>query len=445
MRTQHVLKIACLALAVALLRFSAASARNEAPKYTEKFVHNFCKAGYPNCVDGVQPKSGLIMDANGSLYGSTEGSGKYNSGVIFRLTPNADHSKYTETVLYNFCKNGGDCLELPRGDLIMDVDGDLWGTAYTGGLPDHCRGGCGGVFKLTHSGADWTVSAIYKFCQVIVDSKCADGAIPSTGLAYVGQASGALWDKSSPLFGTTEKGGLGAGVVFKLTASGGTWAETVIHAFTSSAGANALTLDAAGNIYGTTNAGGKYGGGLMYMLEHGTWTQTVFKALCSLQDCADGGYPTGRLLLDASGNIFGTTIDGGDNCSQQDGCGGVIFERTAGGTYKTLHDFGSGSNDGRHPYAGLVMDSSGNLFGTTYEGGSYDGLRCFYDCGTAFMLSKNGDGTWSEALLHKFKGGIVDGKNPFFGSLILDRAGNLFGTTLYGGKYGEGTVFELKP
>lgn len=445
MDNRRYVRTACFALVFALLPLSAVWAYTEAPKYTEKFVHNFCKAGYPGCADGVQPTSGLIMDANGSLYGSTPVSGKYNSGVVFRLTPNADHSKYTETVLYSFCKNGGDCLALPEGDLIMDVDGDLWGTAYTGGLTDHCRGGCGGVFKLTHNGTSWSLTTIYKFCQVIADGKCADGALPSTGLAYAGQASGTLWDKSSPLFGTTEKGGLGPGVVFKLTASGGTWTETVIHAFTASGGASPLTLDAAGNIYGTTSSGGKYGAGLMYMLAHGTWTQTVLKAFCALQECSDGAYPHGRLLVDASGNIFGTTTEGGDNCSQQDGCVGVAFERTAEGTYQKLHDFGSGSSDGSHPYAGLVMDSSGNLFGTTYEGGIYDGFRCIYDCGTAFMLSKNGDGTWSEALLHKFKGGSVDGKNPFFGSLILDHDGNLFGTTELGGKYEEGTVFELKP
>jgi uncharacterized repeat protein (TIGR03803 family) len=433
MHNRRLLKIACIVLAFALLPLSGASAHMKAPNYTEQYLHSFCKS--PDCFDGAHPSSGVIMDAGGNLYGTTPEGGKHGDGLVYKLTPNADHSKYTEAVLYPFGQGGA----FPQGDLIMDIDGNLYGVTSGGGYV-----GRGVVFKLAHSGDKWTYSTLYKFCQ----SDCSDGRIPMTGLTYQGQASGALWDKSSPLFGTTSLGGQvdGDGAVFKLVNNGGVWTETVIHAFTASQKANALTMDAAGNIYGTTKEGGKYGGGLMYMLEHGTWTQTVFKAFCALNNCSDGGHPLGRLLVDASGNIFGTTYDGGSDSE------GVVFERTAGGTYKKLYDFKSGIRSpfpSENPAAGLIMDNSGNLFGTTLAGGVQNSNYCTtdnYTCGTVFELSKNGDGTWSETPIHRFFKKSSDGFEPD-APLILDQAGNLFGTTKYGGKneYYGGMVFELKP
>ncbi len=436
MRKHRLLEITSIALAFFLANLRGASAHNEAPNYTEKYLHSFCKS--QNCIDGRQPYSaGVITDAGGDLYGTTSEGGKFGLGLVYKLTPSADHSKYTETVLHSFSGASGEGA-LPQGDLIMDVDGNLYGTTSDGGYIGH-----GVVFELAHSGDKWTYSTLHSFCQ----GDCSDGRNPMTGLTYLGQSSGALWDKSSPLFGTTSLGGQNdEGVVFKLVNNGGTWTETAIHSFSASSAANALTLDAAGNIYGTTKEGGKYGGGLMYMLAHGTWTQTVFKAFCALNNCSDGGHPWGRLLVDASGNIFGTTFDGGSHAE------GVVFERTAGGTYKKLYDFKSGTGltrDSENPAAGLIMDSSGNLFGTTLAGGVYEPNYCTtidYTCGTVFMLSKNGDGTWSETPLHRFFKKYGDGFEPI-APLILDNAGNLFGTTSLGGKYdnGAGLVFELKP
>ena len=430
MQDRYFLKAAFIALGFALLSSGGASARNEAPHYAEQFLHGFCKSH--DCIDGRQPSSGVIKDASGNLYGATSEGGKFGRGLVYKLTPNADHSKYAETVLHHFCYQGCPDGELPQGELIMDIDGNLYGVASEGGACIPLSQECGVVFKLAHSGDIWTYSVLYIFCDT-GENTCPGGSTPLTGLTYVGQAAGALWDKSSPLFGTASRGGQdNTGVVFKLANNGGTWTETAIHSFTASSLPNALTMDAAGNIYGTTRDGGKYDGGLMYMLAHGTWTQIVFKAFCALNNCSDGAHPMGRLLVDAAGNIFGTAYDGGSHAE------GLVFERTAGGTYKKLYDFKSGIDsprDSERPAAGLIMDSSGNLFGTTSAGGVYNPNYCQgdgYTCGTVFELSKNGDGTWSETPLHQFwKKTSDDGFGPRT-PLILDN-------------YYAGMIFELKP
>ncbi len=407
MHKRQFVKPILIVLAFALLRLSGASAHNEAPNYTEKYLHGFCKSH--DCIDGRQPVSSLIMDASGNLYGTTTEGGKFGTGVIYRLTPNADHSKYAEKVLYSFCN---ECT--PQGDLVMDIDGNLYGVMSAGG------GGLGAVFRLAHSGDKWTYSTLYPFCPTGID--CSDGRNPETGLTYLGQASGDLWDKSSPLFGTTSLGGPigGDGVVFKLVNNGGTWTETVIHSFTASSLPNALTMDGAGNIYGTTHEGGKYGGGLMYMLAHGTWTQTVLKAFCASNNCSDGGHPWGRLLVDASGNIFGTTFDGGSHSE------GVVFERTVGGTYKKLYDFKSETGltrDSENPAAGLITDSSGNLFGTTVAGGVYNPNYCTTNITLAARSSCCRKMAMARGLKLRFTG---SSRNPATGSSPMRR---LFSTT----------------
>jgi len=208
----------------------------------------------------------------------------------------------------------------------------------------------------------------------------------------------------------------------------------VLHNFSGGADGIApragLILDAAGNLYGTTDNGGTYNQGTVFELTPaagGTWTE---KVLNSFGSGTDGVRPRGVLIFDAAGNLYGTTY--GDPYNQ-----GTVFELTpaARGTWteKVLHTFGSGS-DGTFPAAGLVLDAAGNLYGTTYEGGTY-GL------GTAFELTPAGGGTWTEKVLHHFGNG-TDGVYPL-ASLIFDAAGNLYGTTSYGGSYGGGTVFRL--
>jgi uncharacterized repeat protein (TIGR03803 family) len=200
-------------------------------------------------------------------------------------------------------------------------------------------------------------------------------------------------------------------------------------------------VDASGNLLGVTYYGGKYGAGALYRLTSGTWNEVTLHNFCAEADGANG---VGRLAFDAAGNIFGVTLAGGagSNCPESNGCG-VAFERTAGGKYKVIYDFCAKTDckDGLEPAAGPILDSSGNLFGTTHIGGAENG-------GAVWRLS-NSDGGWSEQVLYSLcsENGCGDGGHPA-APVIEDVAGNLFGTTYDGGANGNagiGTVFELKP
>jgi uncharacterized repeat protein (TIGR03803 family) len=193
-----------------------------------------------------------------------------------------------------------------------------------------------------------------------------------------------------------------------------------------------LIFDNAGNLYGTTYSGGAHNAGTVFELMRktgGRWTERI---LHNFKGGADGAYPLANLIFDASGNLYGTTYAGGSNVE------GTIFQLAlkAGGvwTEKVLHSFGNGK-DGEHPDAGLVFDATGNLYGTTYVGGA-NGF------GTVFELTPKARGKWAEQVLHSFSG--KDGASPY-ASLIIDTAGNLYGTTSSGGADGFGTVFELTP
>jgi uncharacterized repeat protein (TIGR03803 family) len=272
---------------------------------------------------------------------------------------------------------------------------------------------------------------LYSFCSW---TNCTDGRQPQAGL---------IFDAAGNLYGTTAFGGYyglqtGYGTLFELTpAGGGSWTEQVVHNFNHDftdgdepyAG---LIVDAAGNLYGTTSGGGTIGYGTVFELTPtggGTWTEVLH----SFGDGTDGLYPWAGLIFDAAGNLYGTTSEGGTYD------GGTVFELTpaAGGgwTEKVLHSFGNG-NDGAYPhYAGLIFDAAGNLYGTTSGGGTYGG-------GTVFELTPAGGGSWTETVLHSFGNG-TDGAEPYAG-LVFDAVGNLYGTTLGGGTYNYGTVFELQ-
>lgn len=195
-----------------------------------------------------------------------------------------------------------------------------------------------------------------------------------------------------------------------------------------------LILDNAGNLHGTTSGGGAYNEGTVFELMRkagGHWAQRI---LHSFKGGADGAHPSANLIFDASGNLYGTTYAGGVHAS------GTVFEltpeATAGWTEKLLYAFGSYSGDGTSPYAGLTLDSSGNLYGTTNQGGADSS-------GTVFELIPKAGGGWTEKVLHSFGRG-KDGASPY-ASLIIDAAGNLYGTAFHGGADGFGTVFELTP
>jgi len=259
-------------------------------------------------------------------------------------------------------------------------------------------------------------------------------------------------DAAGNLYGVTLSGGAyGGGTVFKLTPSGTGWKETVLHAFgNGNDGVNPynLILDGTGNIYGTTAAGGgaqklcSEGCGVVYAVTRnskGNWSEKVIHRFHPEQ--GDGGAPNGALILDATGNIYGTTTQGGTG-SCNGGCG-TVFEmspaKDKGWEERVLYSF-AGGDDGSFPYAGLLFDAKGDMYSTTSEGGPSNN-------GTVFELAFSG-GKWVKNILHSF-GGYPDGELPGSGSLVSDKAGNLYGSTQVGGSYacgccGCGTVFELQ-
>lgn len=325
----------------------------------------------------------------------------------------------TEQILYSFA--GDTDGEYADSDLILDSAGNIYGTTVQGG-----NFGSGTVFQVTPSGVH---TVLYSF----------------TGLADGGQPyKGVTLDASGNLYGTAVVGGSftgpcvesGCGVVYKLTNSGGTWTQTVIHAFAggsdgSGPGAG-VTFDRHGNLYGMTPTGGTNGLGVIYQLKptaNGPWKERVVHAFTGGNDGSTGS--AGRLILDSAGNFYGVATAGGANSS------GTAFEliSTANSqwTFKTLYSFKGTPNAG-FPYGALAFDSKGNLFGTTY----YDGAN---NLGSVYRLSNN-NGVWSESLLYSFKGGS-DGSSPI-SNLVVDSAGNLYGTTSEGGAQCScGTIFKL--
>jgi uncharacterized repeat protein (TIGR03803 family) len=261
-----------------------------------------------------------------------------------------------------------------------------------------------------------------------------------------------VFDTAGNLYGTSRIGGVGCGTAFELASnSDGPWSEINLVNFNcgvSGAGSvpvDGLIIDTAGNLFGTTFWGGDYYAGKIFELtpnSDGTWTE---KTLHSFTGGKDGGYPDRpSLALDSSGTLYGVATGGGDPACTS-GCG-VVFKlaptTSAAWKFTTLHRF-SGGTDGGVPESRLIFDQSGNLYGTTSQGGTYG-------YGVAFKLAPAAGGKWTERVLHRFRGG-ADGASPF-GGLIFDIAGNLYGTTLYGGNGGCGlsipgcgTVYKLTP
>lgn len=252
---------------------------------------------------------------------------------------------------------------------------------------------------------------------------------------------GLISDLSGNLYGTTMGGGPhSAGTVFELVAkAGGGWSYKLLHAFNDN-GVDGilpytrLVFDSAGNLYGTTNNGGSNNVGTVFELSpttSGPWKEKVLYSF--LNNEVDGSYPNGGLIFDAAGNLYGTTAGGGSSFN------GTVYEltlETSGQWTETvLHSFQS--TDGADPYAGLVFDATGNLYGTSYTGGTYG-------YGTVFELTPQGLGQWNLTVLYNFNGQNSTGDAPF-GTPVFDSAGNLYGTTVYGGTYDSGMVFELTP
>lgn len=332
--------------------------------------------------------------------------------VLAAIVPATAHEA-RERLIYSFTGNQG---VRPESELLRDAQGNFYGTASEGGS-SKCPGGCGTVFKVTPSGEETTVHTFtgddggYPYGQLIADS-------------------------AGNLYGTAEEGGRHiAGTVFKIAPDGTT---TVLHHFNGSNGARpiaGLIFDRHGNLFGTTSRGGAHGQGTVFEITR----RDKERLLYSFVGGSDGTSPLGTLLRDSSGNLYGTTSQGGIDC---DGTGpgcGIVFKLTPDGTETVLYRF-EGGDHGAYPVAGLVMDETGTLFGTTNNGGvDCDGSGS--GCGTVFKV----DATGNETGLHTFVGGS-DGAYPR-GRLLIDAKGNLFGTAAAGGagggECGCGVVFEL--
>ncbi len=366
--------------------------------------------------DGKEPEAGVIMDPSGNLYGTTYFGGADGYGAVFELTNSS--GIYTEKVLYSFTNSGGDG-DGPLGGLIMDSSGNLYGTTEGGGTS-----GNGTVFELINSSGTYSEKVLYSF------------AISPDGSAPYGSL---IMDSSGNLYGATwAGGGYNRGTVFELINSSGSYSEKVLYSFKTSDGdgenpAAGLIMDSLGNLYGTTYQGGSYGYGTVFELTNssGTYTEKVLYSFTN--SGGNGSNPLGGVILDSSGNLYGTTYHGGASGN------GTVFELiNASGTYseKVLYSFKT-SPDGSGPYyEDLMMDSSGNLYGTTISGGSDE-------YGTVFELV-NSSGAYGEKVLYSFTNSGGNGDGPL-GGVIMDSSGNLYGNTLWGGSYGDGSVFGVSP
>lgn len=278
-------------------------------------------------------------------------------------------------------------------------------------------------------------------CLVALPAAAQESVLYSFNPEVDGNPQGRLLLQKGTLFGTTEGQAGSAGTVFELKQSGGTWTESTLVTFDGSNGAYpaaGLITDSSGNLYGTSSSAGTYNGGTIFELtkSKGVWNQQTLWDFGNTQ-IKDGVSPLCDLLMDSTGAIYGTTEQGGTKNM------GTVFKLTnSDGTWAEtiLYNF-TGSTDGEFPAAGLAMDSSGALYGTTYYGGG--SATCNSGCGTVFQLNQSG-GVWAESVLHAFGNG-TDGQFPSYGPLVLDPSGALYGITGSGGADDLGTVYELTP
>lgn len=387
-----------------------------------------------------------LIDVKGKLYGTTmaggttglcEGqSGPPGCGTVFQLTPPATPGgAWTEAVIYRFQGNTDGAI--PEDSLVADRAGNLYGTTSAGGIQS-CSGGCGTVFELqppSLPGGAWTETVLYRFKGVPSGNGNGDAALPN----------GLVFDKGGNLFGmaydgghchTDETGTSCGGAVYKLTAPailGAPWTEHILYRFYGPSGAPTSPIfDQSGNLYGRAGWG-KYGYGMIFTLQpssttRGSWVESE---VYNFQGGSDGALPFPGLVFDESGKLYGSTLGGGNNSPPGFG---TVFQLTppaqSGGAWSesVLYAF-TGGSDGDSPFFGPIVDSSGNVYGTTTGAGSAG-------YGTIFELSAG-----EEITLHSFS--RTDGVIP--SGLLRDASGNLYGTAQAGGSANAGTVFKLTP
>lgn len=448
----------CGILACAFFAISAFG--GHAPAATFKTLYAFCaKAG---CFDGKAPVFGVLKDASsGVLYGVTDSGGTQDNGLVYALVPNG--AAYDWKVVHRFCAqtNCSDGAK-PSSALILDTAGNLYGTARSGGAF-----GEGLVFRLVPNAdhSKWTRATVYTFCSG--GPPCTDGRAPVGPLTYAGAQTGALYNGAAALYGTTQSGGAGSGsttagadgVLYRLGASTKVRrSETVLYNFCNltncadGAKPYGLTIDASGHLFGVTTEGGTVpASGTVYEFAPQTLVETVLYNFCTFDStCHDGGHPIDQLTWDSAGRLFGAAEAGGGAAGL-----GVVYRITLGGVQATesvLHTFCiyADCTDGAVPVASLTLDANGTFFGTTAFGNKYPGTNCAVSgttslgCGTLFQLQ----GTTYKVLHNFCQTGPVscpDGAEPLLSDLKIDASGNLIGTAIAGGAHGAGVVFEYTP
>ena len=406
--------------------------------------------------------------------------------ILFALTVLVSPAPaQTFKLLYNF--TGGPDGAHPYAGVTMDAAGNLYGTTNVGG-DSNCNSGhgCGTVYELKRKGTGFVLNPLYSFGVVPNDAGIAnapvvfgrDGALYSTTsyggtlgkgavfkvrplptacktalcpwseevlYSFQGGANGdganpigLIFDQAGNIYGTTSGGGTyGHGTVYEMTSSGGVWTDSILHIFGGGVDGSipyrsVLVFDNAGNLYGTTSLGGSYGYGTVFQLtpSGGGWTENV---IYNFTEGQDGGYPYAGLIFDQAGNLYGATTDAGT------GGGGTIFELSPSGggwTFSVLYSITGLGGYSCGPAWALTRDAAGNLYDTT----QCDGAN---NLGNVFRLTNTG-GTWAYTSLHDFSNNTNDGALPASG-VTLDTNGNLYGTTNYGGANGKGTIWEIAP
>ena len=424
-------------LVVAILFALTVFLTQPAQAQTYKVIYNFTGGE-----DGATPWAGLTIDAAGNLYGTTLLGGSHGSncfasgcGTVFKLTPNGPD--WTFNTLHSFSTSYATDGASASSRVIFGPDGTLFGTTEVGGYYG-CANffHCGTVFEVRppamgcNKGCGWTESVLYRF-------RPDEGQVPAFGDLVL--------DREGNIYGTTSVGSNNCGTAFQLTPFDGGWKKNVLHSFTCGRDGGSpdsgMIFDQAGNLYGTTPEGGSSpnclgGCGTVFELTRSGsgWTENV---LYSLQGGSDGIFPTGGLIFDQSGNLYGSTPYGGLSG------GGTVFELSPeAGRWKftVIYSLVGGSG----PYGSLFMDAAGDLYGITWGGGAYGK-------GSVFKLTSSSSG-WTYASLHDFTGGI-DGHRPY-GGVVFDAHGNLYGTASEGGANsclgigvggGCGVVWEIIP
>jgi uncharacterized repeat protein (TIGR03803 family) len=380
-----------------------------------------------NGPNGSNPFTNPVVDSEGNLYGTTNDGGQNNFGTIFKLDPQG-----LFVVLYNFTDPDFDGYPLGPNSLIISPSGDLFGTTQYGGYnkTGFCiPNGCGTIFTLSDTGE---FEVLYEFLGY------PDGQGPYGSLVF--------GHGKSLLYGTTSAGGkYECGTVF---AVGLDAEESVLYDFCSAdfdgrVPTGSLAIDSNGNLYGTTEVGGTQGtpigAGTIFSVSS-AGAENILYNFCSKVgsngECTDGWGPEAGVVRDKAGDLFGTTPEGGlYNCSTTGGCG-TLFGISPTRKQATLFSFGGNPADGEYPaYGTLALDPKGNIYGATPSGGD---PTC--DCGVLFKFVP-GKGMM---VLHTFTGSPSDGAYPY-GGVILDSAGNIYGTTAGGGSYGQGTVYSYTP